>query len=183
MGHEVSIKPTFWKSKFFGNLDINKKTIKKVFGSPISYYFHSEGISVEHFNKFSGLKNDVNIWGTSKNDAGKEFIAILEAKKYPIFFVQFHPEKHQFEKRKSYKDLDRSYDTIKLMTSFIFKVVNDVRQYATKYEEIPMFVQSFFPYYKVPIWSPVQSFERIYIFKNYFTLPGEDVAPKKGKLR
>jgi len=100
-----------------------------------------------------------------------------------MFFVQFHPEKHQFEKRKSYKDLDRSYDTIKLMTSFIFKVVNDVRQYSTKYEDIPMFVQSFFPYYKVPIWSPVQSFERIYIFKNYFSLPLTDDGVKKGKLR
>jgi len=79
--------------------------------------------------------------------------------------------------------LDRGYDTIKLMTSFIFKVVNDVRQNSVKYEEIPMFVQSFFPYYKVPIWSPVQSFERIYIFKNYFTLPGEEDTAKKGKLR
>merc|ERR1712151_840993 len=59
--HEVNLRPTFWKSKFFGNLDISKKTIKSVFGKPISYYFHSEGISVEHFNKFSGLKNDVNI--------------------------------------------------------------------------------------------------------------------------
>lgn len=68
------------------------------------------------------------------------------------------------------------------MTSFIFKIVNDVRVHATKLEDIPQFVQSFFPYYKVPIWSPVQSFERIYIFKNYFSLP-EDNEVKKGKLR
>lgn len=59
--HEVSLRPTFWKSKFFGNLDISKKTINSVFSKPIAYYFHSEGISVEHFNKFSGLKNEVNI--------------------------------------------------------------------------------------------------------------------------
>jgi len=48
--HEVYTREDFWKSKFFGNLDIDKKKIKSVFSKPIAYYFHSEGIDVEHFN-------------------------------------------------------------------------------------------------------------------------------------
>jgi len=111
--------------------------------------------------------------GTSKNDAGREFIAIAESKKYPIFFVQFHPEKHQFEKRRAYSPMDRSQDTIQVMTAFIFKMVESVRKYSKDYDNIPQLVQSYFPYYKSPIWSPVMSFERIYMFKNYFNIPEE----------
>jgi len=180
--HEVSLRDEFWNSRFFGHLPVEKKIINEVFSKPIAYYYHSEGIEPQHFKKFSKLVKDLTILGTSKNDAGREYIALLEHKKYPIFFAQFHPEKHQFEKRRSYIPMDRSQSTIKLMTSFIFKLVNDVRKNAKSFEDIPSSVAAYFPYYKMPIWSPVKSFERIYMFKNYFSLP-EDDQPKRSNRR
>ena len=155
---------------------------KKVFGKQAAYYYHNEGISVDHFNKYDKLVKDLTILGTSKTNTGKEFIALLEAKKYPIFMVQFHPEKHQFEKRLTYKDLDRSEDTIRLMSSFIFKLVESVRQYSYPLNDIPKQIQSYFSIYTIPEMSPVQSFERIYVFKNFFTSTKTSKPPKMLRL-
>lgn len=172
--HPVDLKPEFWKSKFFGNLNVSKKDLKAVFGNPIAYYYHSEGVDVAHFKKMAGME-DVRLLATSKNEAKREFTAILESKKYPFYFTQFHPEKHQFEKRDSYKPMDRSERTIKVMTSFVFKLVELARPHSVTFEKIPQSVQSYFPYYKTPTWSPSKAFERIYMFKNYFGLP--DLQP------
>jgi len=49
--HEVKLYDGFWKSKFFGNMGVDKKKIISVFSKPIAYYFHSEGIDLEKFNK------------------------------------------------------------------------------------------------------------------------------------
>lgn len=172
--HPVKLNKSFWKSKFFGHLNISNADLKGVFNDPIAYYYHSEGVDTAHFKKMAGM-DKVRLLGTSKNDAGREFTAILESKKYPMFFTQFHPEKHQFEKRDSYKPMDRSERTIRVMTSFIFKLVEMARKHAQPFEKIPESIQSYFPYYKTPMWSPSKAFERIYMFKNYFGLP--DLQP------
>jgi len=71
--------------------------------------------------------------------------------------------------------MDRSERTIKVMTSFIFKLVEFARPQATTFDKIPNSIQSYFPYYKMPVWSPSKAFERIYMFKNYYGLP--DLQP------
>jgi len=181
--HTVELNESFWKSKFFGQLDIPKKTLKDTFGHPRSYYFHGEGITPEHFKSFKQLNESLKILGTSKNASGKEFVSIVESIKYPIYMTQFHPEKTQFEKRIIYKNLDRSHSTISTMSSFAFKLVDNVRQYSKSITETPDFIQSFFPYYHQAINSPVKSFERIYVFKNYFKLTPDAEPPKPKRVR
>jgi hypothetical protein len=175
----VSLTTDFWGSSFFGKLSVSKDMIKDVFERPIAYYYHSEGLGTQHYKEL-GLSSQLKLLGSSKSDSGKEFVAILESKKYPMYFVQFHPEKHQFEKRESYNPMDRSETTIKVMSSFIFKLVDLARKNAKTLDQIPTAIQSFFPYYKTPIWSPSKAFERIFMFKNYYGLPKE--KPTKTKL-
>lgn len=177
--HEVTLKPAFWASDFFGKLSVSKQMIKEVFDRPIAYYYHSEGLGTAHYKEL-GLSKHLTMIGHSTSDSKKEFVAMLEAKSYPMYFVQFHPEKHQFEKRESYKPMDRSQTTIKVMSSFIFKLVELARKNAKPLDQVPSAIQSFFPYYKQPIWSPSKAFERIYMFKNYYGLPKE--KPAKTKL-
>jgi len=180
--HAVNLKEDFWKSEFFKGLSVGKDMINSVFNAPIAYYYHSEGIEVNHFKNHGNgaLGKHLRLLGSSKNDAGREFAAIFESKDLPMWFVQFHPEKHQFEKRESYKTMDRSEATIRVMSSFVFRLVDLVRKNAHTLDEIPKAIQSYFPYYKQPIWSPSKAFERIYMFKNYFGLPKE--KPAKSRL-
>jgi len=177
--HPVELYSDFWKSEFFGKLSVSNTLIKHVFDRPISYYYHSEGIDVKHFESIKALSNNIRILGSSNSDAGRKFGAIFEAKAFPMWFVQFHPEKHQFEKRESYKPMDRSESTIKVMSSFVFKLVELARPRSHVFDQIPTSIQSYFSYYKNPIWSPSKAFERIYMFKNYFGLPKEKPAQSK----
>lgn len=166
--HSVKLTKDYFKSKFFNDLGIEKNEQLKTYKQDIPYFYHDEGISLKTFNTHAGLKKNLKVLGTSKTDKGDEFIAILEAKKYPIYFVQYHPEKHQFEKKVIYKDLDRSTKTIQLMTSYIFKLVDLVRKNSRDVNSIPSFIQSYFSWYNSAKLSPVKSFERIYVFNNYF---------------
>lgn len=43
------------------------------------------------------MRKFFTLLATAKNDAGDEFVAVLEAKEFPIYAVQFHPEKNIFE--------------------------------------------------------------------------------------
>lgn len=157
--------------------------IKKTFASPTAYYYHDKGVTAKHITQSPLLRKSLRVLATSKNAAGREFVAILESKKYPIYMAQFHPEKHQFEKRITYKDLDRSEPAIKLMSSFIFRLVDDVRKYSKTIEDIPAEIQSYFSFYNNPVMSPVKSFERIYVFKNFFTTDNEEAhKPKMMRL-
>lgn len=180
--HNVALNKNFWASKFFSDLSVTRKQIENVFNRDIAYYYHSEGIAVDHFEKMK-LSSHVKLLGSSKNAAGKEFAAIFEAEKFPMWFVQFHPEKHQFEKRSSYLPMDRSEETIKVMSSFVFKLVALARTNAKPLDQIPTSIQAYFPYYKTPIWSPSKAFERIYMFRNYFGIPKSTAAkPPKSRL-
>lgn len=169
--HKIYTEELYWSSDFFGKLGmISLEDHKKVLSQDIPYYHHDEGISEDDFNKSSSLKKNLDILGYSKTSHPDkpEFIAILEAKKYPMYFTQFHPEKHQFEKKSIYDGLDRSQSTIKLMSAYIFEFVERTRKYAQPMSKIPEWVQAYFSFYQTPKLSPAKSFERIYVFNSYF---------------
>lgn len=66
---------------------------------------HSKGIKKDCFmNKKSNYK----IIATSIGDDNTEFISIFEHSKYPIYAVQFHPERTIYEMIEQH-DLHRSF--------------------------------------------------------------------------
>jgi len=73
-----------------------------------------------------------NLLGTSKTDKGVHFIAMMEAREYPFFLTQFHPEKYQFELTDYYSLLDRKLSTINLMSAYIFRFVEIIRKKSVK---------------------------------------------------
>lgn len=55
------------------------------------------------------MRKFFTLLATAKNDAGDEFVAVLEAKEFPIYAVQFHPEKNIFEWK---VDADHGIDAV-----------------------------------------------------------------------
>jgi GMP synthase-like glutamine amidotransferase len=45
----------------------------------------------------AGLDRDWEVTATSKDKNGLEFVASFEHRQYPIYGVQFHPEKNAYE--------------------------------------------------------------------------------------
>jgi len=57
-------------------------------------HHHDYGVSVEDMK--GSLHRFYSIVATSTDDSGKEYVAAIEAKHYPIYAVQFHPERLPF---------------------------------------------------------------------------------------
>lgn len=62
----------------------------------ITANFHSWSISLLNYTRNHKLKKFYRVLSTN-NDGNKEFVSTMEAKHYPFYAVQWHPEKTQFE--------------------------------------------------------------------------------------
>jgi gamma-glutamyl hydrolase len=56
---------------------------------------HAYGISIEDFMSNLHLRRFYTILATSVDDSGKEYVCAMEAKSFPIYGVQFHPERQK----------------------------------------------------------------------------------------
>lgn len=66
---------------------------------PIYYFNHEWCVKQKTYQEIPALSDFFEILSFAHNDQGDEFIAVVEAKKYPIWGIQFHPEKNNFEWR------------------------------------------------------------------------------------
>lgn len=56
---------------------------------------HEFGISPTDFNNNDHLRRFYNTLATSKDNNGKEYVAAIESKYYPVYGVQWHPERQR----------------------------------------------------------------------------------------
>jgi gamma-glutamyl hydrolase len=66
----------------------NRATLEE---SHSTVHHHDYGISVEDMK--GALGRFYTVVATAVDDVGKEYVAAIEAKRYPIYAVQFHPER------------------------------------------------------------------------------------------
>ena len=78
-------------SKFVKGID--DETLKKLRKNKSTMNNHKLGITPEKFENNKKVSNFYNIVGTSTDRKGREFVAIIEAKNYPFWGVQWHPER------------------------------------------------------------------------------------------
>mmetsp|Transcript_27625 Transcript_27625/g.42265 ORF Transcript_27625/g.42265 Transcript_27625/m.42265 type:complete len:376 (-) Transcript_27625:148-1275(-) len=75
--------------------DIEVQTITAT--QPVTMNVHRHGIEPETFANDPGLSSFFDVIATSFDGNGREFVSVIEAKSYPFYGVQFHPEKPNFE--------------------------------------------------------------------------------------
>ena len=61
------------------------------------YFNHRYGFSNDTFYNFDNLKSFWDVLSYNHDKNGKVFVSMIESKKYPIYGVQFHPEKNSME--------------------------------------------------------------------------------------
>ncbi|KDO31557.1 hypothetical protein SPRG_03486 [Saprolegnia parasitica CBS 223.65] len=64
---------------------------------PLTMNNHRKGITTTRFASTPALTSAFHVLATSVDRAGVEYVAAIESQKYPIYGVQFHPEKHAYE--------------------------------------------------------------------------------------
>lgn len=73
---------------------IDNMTLRKITKQKSTLNNHKLGLSKQKFLRNKNISNFYNIVGTSKDRKKREFVAIIEAKHYPFYGVQWHPERN-----------------------------------------------------------------------------------------
>nr|AIG55950.1 secreted protein [Achlya hypogyna] len=94
---------------------------------------HKKGMSSPRFAAAPALTSFFDVLATSKDRTGVEYVAMIEAKKYPFYGVQFHPEKHAYELGTyadglPYEAIDHGYEAIAAGQAFSHFFVGEARK-------------------------------------------------------
>lgn len=129
---------------------------------PLTANFHKWSLSVKNFTENAKLKKVFNIL-TTNTDGNIEFISSMEGFKYPIYAVQWHPEKAPYE----WKNLDGiSHAPNAVKTAFYLAdfLVSEARKnnhhYENEFEEMKSLIYQFYPVYT----GNISSFQQCYMF-------------------
>ncbi|XP_057795981.1 gamma-glutamyl hydrolase 2-like isoform X2 [Salvia miltiorrhiza] len=71
--------------------------LKKLSTDCLVMQHHKFGISPEKFQNNKRLSSFFKILATSADEDGKVYVSTVQARRYPVTGVQFHPEKNSFE--------------------------------------------------------------------------------------
>lgn len=124
--------------------------------------FHKWSLSVKNFTENEKLKKFFNIL-TINTDGKTEFISSMEGYKYPIYAVQWHPEKAPFE-WKRLEGISHAPNAVK--TSFylakflISEAQKNDHHFENELEETESLIYQFFPVYT----GNISSFQQAYMF-------------------
>ena len=158
--HPVLPAASFPQSKFWGQLDQSR--MHAFFARGFAFYDHKCAVSPAAFTQF-GLAERVLLLATSDTDSKRTFVAMAEDRRYPFFAVQWHPEKNLFERGPRLQFLDRSTDTVKLLSEIVHKLVDSVRAGAKPLSQVPDSIKPYFSSFQTPVIASYSGYERLYL--------------------
>jgi len=82
-------------SSMFGDAPVDVMNTLRTEG--VTYNHHDYCVTRETFEQNTRLNEFFNVLSYNEDPRGTTFISSIEAKKYPIFATQWHPEKNAFE--------------------------------------------------------------------------------------
>jgi gamma-glutamyl hydrolase len=63
----------------------------------INYYHHKWAVSPELYTANTRLKDFFDVTAYNQDSEGTPFVASVEARRYPFYGIQYHPEKSAYE--------------------------------------------------------------------------------------
>eukprot|EP01092_Planopodium_desertum_P000115 TRINITY_DN101793_c0_g1_i1.p1 TRINITY_DN101793_c0_g1~~TRINITY_DN101793_c0_g1_i1.p1 ORF type:complete len:188 (-),score=10.64 TRINITY_DN101793_c0_g1_i1:37-600(-) len=150
-------------SRWFQNIPSNILNILKT--QNVTMNNHVYGVAIDTYKTNARLNSFYRLISTNLDRAGKEFVSTWESYKYPIYGMQWHPEKNQFE-WDPLEVIDHSADAILTMQYFSNFLASQARLNNHKFPSTAAETAAL-----IYNWSPVYTealtddFEQCYIFK------------------
>jgi len=131
---------------------------------PVTLNNHVQCVTPTDFNANPYLRSFYSVLSTNVDRSGVEFISTWEAIKYPVYGIQWHAEKPQFEWYVE-EVINHSSASIYAMQYFANYFVNEARKsshkFASQDEEFNTLIYNYTPVYSE---GTTPSFEQVYIF-------------------
>lgn len=93
---------------------------------PLTAEFHRFGISLDGYNMFRDLEAFFVQTSFAFDNNNKFYIASVEAREYPVFALQFHPEKTSFDRLDS-DNIPQGIEAVRISQNFVNLFVNVAR--------------------------------------------------------
>lgn len=137
--------------------------MRAVAEEPVTGNFHHYGITVKTFEENEKLNSFFTVLSTNIAENGAHFISTFEARKYPIYGVQWHPEVSRFMWDRK-KNFPHSYHAVQLSTLLAQFFVNEGRRSSHGFED-PQEEDASLIYNYAPVYAAnFTSYEQIYFF-------------------
>ncbi|OCT76859.1 hypothetical protein XELAEV_18032062mg [Xenopus laevis] len=147
-------------SKLFKH--ISKELYTALSSKPITANFHYWSLSMQNFTKNEKLSKFYNVL-TTNSDGSVEFISTFEAYDYPIYGVQWHPEKNPFEWKKA-SNISHSSEAVRAAFYMAEFFVNEARKsshhFTEEEDETKALIYNYFP----KNTGNISVFEQMYFF-------------------
>lgn len=152
----VQFSPEAENSTLFAGLNPSLKAAMEA--KDITYNAHMQGITPEVFESNQDLSELFTVLGYAKDRKGKKFVAMVEAKGYPIYGVQFHPEKANFEWIRP-STIPHTREAIAVSQYLANFFVDQARKNMNRFSESP----------KVESKALIENYTRKYLGNSYFS--------------
>lgn len=128
----LQLTPYAARSRLFSQLENRQPWLAYLSHNNVTENYHHWGVGVDTFQANAALSTFYALISTSEDRNGLPFVSSVEALKYPIYAVQYHPERSLFE-WDSTEQIDHSASTIAIMQYFGRFFVNEARQNSHAY--------------------------------------------------
>ena len=150
MANNTKILSDYTAMKYFIPMEINNNTRSSNMYSKLdekdfqtftksnsTVHYHKYGFEPELYNKYKIFSDffNINSFGYDRN--GKKFIGSVEAKKYPIYAVQYHPEKVKYDRNipsNSIVNSKEAFEMSKKLADFFIEETRKNKQKITDLE-------------------------------------------------
>jgi gamma-glutamyl hydrolase len=95
IGRSLTLTPRAYQSRMFR--DIPKSILHDLQTKPITSNLHHDGVYPETYAKNRKLRDFFHVLSTNIDLKGNPFVSTVEGKRYPVYAVQWHPERPQFD--------------------------------------------------------------------------------------
>ncbi|CAI5740059.1 unnamed protein product [Hyaloperonospora brassicae] len=141
---------------------------------PVTMNNHELGITPDKFRQYPSLTDFYTVLATNVDRQGVEFISAYEAKEYPVYAVQFHPEKNSFEYGRypdgtPYEVVDHSREGVAVGQFFANFFIDEARKNNLHFEDPSVERKALiYNYQTSTVTDP--DFVESYIFKHDFSM-------------
>lgn len=114
-------------SKLFGKLKFGLKNL--LTKEKVTANFHEYCLTMTNYTKY-GINKYYNVLSTNHDANGLEYVSTMEAKHYPFYAVQFHPEKNVYEwvVKEGHSNIPHTAAAIEVSSFFGQFFINEARK-------------------------------------------------------